>query len=448
MDKVMPQYSREDEEALIGSAMINPQYLDETMTEPEEFHIIKNQWVWDVLLSLRQAGTDIDGVTITTELDNRGLLADVGGAGYITELMMASPSSLHAPSYAKSIRDNYDRRLWVLDAQRQLKDAFDHTKPVIDSKAAAATRLMETSRYTGGAITGRAFLKEGWDMLEEWAKNPGTFAGISTGLVDLDKCFGKGLLPGLNLLLGEPGLGKTILAQQMFINMVKAGEGCVFYQSEMDKRDFYLRIMSDLADIKVSELREGDIDFTKVIEAEEGMADHNFHIDTPRGMTTAELRVDLLRLKRDHRVKVVFFDYLDYLKDFEGKVEGWRRSEILAERIQDILVDLDMVGLFIHEVTKKGMGEPGMSGIAGGKKVAYRAVCAVQILQHVSEGEPDIDMRSIQNIKPPRLIEGYREWCDLYKNPLYPRFENAMNSIRQIDMSSAINPDREIKSNG
>ncbi len=97
------------------------------------------------------------------------------------------------------------------------------------------------SRGQSGAVPFNRWLSDGFDMLEELSHNPREHAGLSTGLGDLDKVFGDGLLPGLNLLLGEPGLGKSILAQQIGLNLVANDVPGVFYAGEMNWKDMYLQ---------------------------------------------------------------------------------------------------------------------------------------------------------------------------------------------------------------
>ena len=65
------------------------------------------------------------------------------------------------------------------------------------------------------------------------------------------------------------------------------------------------------------------------------------------------------------------------LVDGLGKFKDWERYEQIAYSLQDMLVDLDIVGLVVHQINKKEMGQkPTKQGIAGGKGVAYEAVSA------------------------------------------------------------------------
>lgn len=418
-------HSREAEEALIGAVLINPQAIDVIDLEPSDFYIHRNGWVWKACQALRDKNEVIDFVTVTEMLDVMGHLAEIGGAAYITKLTNNVPSSLHADSYAKRVRDTSIRRQTLAKANELARVAYDETNDIVEERANIAVELAVTSN-DDGAVPFGTWMADGYDYLEELSTKPREHAGLSTGLGDLDKVFGDGLLSGLNLLLGPPGVGKSILAQTIGLNFVDDNIPGVFYAGEMYWRDMYLRFMSSLTSQKVSDLRKGKVDFFKLTALIDETNDKPFWVDDPKRMKTPQLRADLTRLKAEYDIKWMVFDYLDDLKDFEGKVEGWRRSEILATRLQDMLVELDICGLVIHELTKEGYGKRTMGGMAGGKKVAYRAVSAVQLIDHLpKDGEPKKDFRSVMNIKPPRHVEGYKKICHLYKNPIYPRFELA-----------------------
>ena len=430
---MMVPHSREDEEAVIGGVFINPQAIMtmEPQLQPGDFYIVRNGWIWDVLLTLKNELQPVDLLTVTNMLDDRGQIADIGGSAYLTGLMNNVPSSLHLDTYALRVHDCALRRDNLVEANRIASESYDMLKPVAETRAESAGRLLDF-HVNRGATHINTWMDRGYDLLERVSKNPEIIAGISTGLSDLDKVFGDGLLPGMNLLIGEPGLGKSILAQQVAINLVDAKVPGAFYAGEMDWQDMYLRFLGSWGKLRVSEMRHGKIDFARVIKVQDYLADKPFWVDDPKGMSTAELRADLTRLKSRHGIKWMVFDYLDDLADEQGKMEGWKRSEILAVRLQRILVELNIRGLVIHEVNKEGMDNPGMAGIAGGKKVSYRSICAVQILPFVRDGdylEGDENLRSIKNIKQNRLVEGGREWCDLYKDPLYPKFGQSVMGV-------------------
>jgi replicative DNA helicase len=426
-----PIHNAEAERQVLGSILVDPSLMGVIDLEADEFYIHRNQFVWQAFQSLIKSKSEIDFTTVINELDKNGEVK----IDYLYEITADIPSALHAESYADIVREKAIRRKTVYDANKLVNLAYDETNDIAEERANVAVELAST-RGQSGAVHFNKWLSDGFDLLEEWSHNPREHAGLSTGLGDLDKVFGDGLLPGLNLLIGEPGLGKSILAQQIGLNFVKENIPGVFYAGEMDWKNMYLRFMSSLSSQKVSDMMRGVTNFTSVSQAMEELEKKVFFVDDPKGMKTPELRADLIRLKAEHNIQWMVFDYLDDLKDFEGKVEGWRRSEILASRLQDILVELDIAGLVIHELTKDGMKKPSMRGIAGGKKVAYRAVCAVQLLSHIplKGEEAEENFRTVQSIKAPRLVEGYSKYADLFKDPLYPRFGLAERKAKDVDL--------------
>src|SRR3989304_3508461 len=91
-------HSREAEEAVIGSVLINPEsYYDVAdFLTAEDFHIHRLRWIWEAFTSLHEQRAPIDMLTVTEELDKVGHLADVGGPAYLTSLVKNVPTSLHA----------------------------------------------------------------------------------------------------------------------------------------------------------------------------------------------------------------------------------------------------------------------------------------------------------------------------------------------------------------
>lgn len=422
-------YSQEKEEALIGSVILDPSWLDVITLGPEAFYIHRNKWIWQAFLSLKSKGEAIDFVTVTDELSVMGRLEDIGGAAYLTGICNNVPSSFHAESYAKRVEETYLRRQTLAEANQIAVIAYDETNDIVEERANAAVRLAST-KSKSGAVHINKWMSDGYDLLDDWSKNPREHAGISTGLGDLDRVFGDGLLPGANLLIGEPGQGKSILATQIALNIARGKVGIVYYSAEMIWRDEYLRILSNLTAQKVSSLRKGSVDFAKTTAAAENVEGLNFWLDDPKGIKTAELRADLIRLKGEHDIKVMVFDYLGKLKDHQDIKDEWKRTEKIAVSLQDILVELDIAGLVIHQPNKEGYEKPSMAGIAGGKDVAFEVVCAVQIVN-----VPDEDnLREVINIKPPRGVEGYWKSCKLYKDPLYPRFELAAKEEKEVPL--------------
>ena len=105
-------FSREAEEAVVGSVLINPVVFTTLGLEPGHFFIHRHGMIWQAFNRLYSSGISIDFVTLTDELERAGQLQEIGGPAFITGLINVTPSSLHVEDYARSVKDFAHRRTW------------------------------------------------------------------------------------------------------------------------------------------------------------------------------------------------------------------------------------------------------------------------------------------------------------------------------------------------
>ena len=77
------------------------------------------------------------------------------------------------------------------------------------------------------ALKGRAVILEGLDVRSEEAPR------IATGIAELDRVTGGGIVPGSAILIGgEPGIGKSTLLLQLSASIANAGRSAVYFSGE------------------------------------------------------------------------------------------------------------------------------------------------------------------------------------------------------------------------
>jgi replicative DNA helicase len=160
----------------------------------------------------------------------------------------------------------------------------------------------------------------------------GGLAGISTGLVDLDKKLG-GLHPSdLLILAGRPSMGKTSLATNIAFNIAKAykrgqlpdgSEGAVdggvvgFFSLEMSSEQLAARILSEAAEVPSEQIRRGDMseqEFRRFVEAAKALETCPLYIDDTPAIPISQLAARARRLKRTHGLDVLMIDYLQLVR--------------------------------------------------------------------------------------------------------------------------------------
>ncbi|MDH3944653.1 MAG: replicative DNA helicase, partial [Anaerolineae bacterium] len=130
-------HSREAEEAVVGSILINPEaYFDVAQfLNAEDFYIHRNQWIWQAYARLLEARQPIDMLTVSESLEQAGQLAEVGGTAYLTALVNNTPTSLHAEAYGRIVEQTAMRRRLIQAANKIAKVAYQedmHIETAID----------------------------------------------------------------------------------------------------------------------------------------------------------------------------------------------------------------------------------------------------------------------------------------------------------------------------
>lgn len=420
----------ESEEALLGSVMINPSCLMEIDITADEFYVARHRWIWKAFQELQREEKPIDFLTLNTHLEQKGKLKEVGGSAYLALLSNKTPSSLHASEYAEHVRSAAIRRDAIEIASRIAEAAFDESTDIISERAVYARKLTDVVSSNGAVHIGE-WMSNTYDWLLERYANPVKNAGLSTGFPDVDRVFGDGLLPGVTLLGGAPGKGKSIFVQNCAENFVFDGKPGALYTPELRQLPFSLRVLSKNARVKVSKMWRGslkDDDFPKIAEAIEKLNSTPFYVHDPKAYTTGTLRADLVRLKMKHGIEWAALDYLELLRDrFPTARDKWQRSEMLARELIYIANDLDLPILVVQKLNKIGWdGAPSMDAFSGGSDLMYDVVCATVLTGHITDiDQPeDKDIRTLTNVKPQRLVEGTLSGCNLRKDPDYPTFSS------------------------
>lgn len=103
----IPPQDREAEEATIGSVLIDPDCYNElaAILKMADFFNQRHGWIWQAFANITERGEPLDILTIESELKRMGRLDEISGPAYLTALLNQVPSSLHAGTYARKVKD-------------------------------------------------------------------------------------------------------------------------------------------------------------------------------------------------------------------------------------------------------------------------------------------------------------------------------------------------------
>ncbi len=319
-------YSREAEEALIGSVLINPQVFDEVGLPDESFYIHRHQLIWQAYQRLKDKSRAIDNLTVCEELDNMGCLEEIGGPSFLTAVINQVPTTLNAGDYAEILRENYARRLLLSAANEMARLAFASELNQSELMAQAETALRRVSQQVEQAeqvVDVTEVASELYDRALErtrlaQAGKPIVSRRIATKLVDVDQVLKGGLRPGsLNLVAGRPGQGKTSWLQTVALNAVKQGKRVSYFSLEMGKDEMVARLISASSGLDANHITEGilvESDWEAFVTALEGLQTGMLFIADTAILTPASLRAQTYQLQARYGLDLLIVDYLQLMR--------------------------------------------------------------------------------------------------------------------------------------
>lgn len=367
MPETMTPHSKETEEAVIGSVIVNSDVFNELyFLKAEDFYIERHKWLWLAFTNLRKNQSPVDFVTVTEELDRLGLLAEIGGASYITMLISRAPMSLNAESYGRIIEGFSTRRKLIAAASQIAALAYDEKISVenaVDKSLAAMYAVAD--RQTHKEVTIGQALSSAYDQSAEAAKS-GNVVGISTGFVDLDRYLG-GLKKGkLYDVAGRPGKGKTALVLDFAIAAAfKNGKRVRIFSQEMNSTEIAVRVAAKQLGIDSKKIEDGILNaqeweaYQGLIEATQDYEHYPIVIDETTPLTPTALQAICQNNHMRENLDLVVIDYAQLL---EGT------GATLREKITDVSRNMKRLA----------------------RRLNIPVVAAVQLSRNAAEGKPKI----------------------------------------------------------
>jgi len=312
----------EAEEAVLGCVLINPDAYFEVAAflKPEDFYLHKNRWVWDAFVNLHEQRLPIDLITVSEELERRSQLAEAGGAAYLTQLINAVPTSLHAEAYGRLVEREALRRRLIDAATQVARLAYEEGRDISEvvNEAEAAVFAVSERRANKELAPIKEAISAYYDRIKYLFEHRDELLGVPTGFIDLDKLLGGLQQSDLLIIAGRPGSGKTGLMLNVAKNaaMVYKKHVAVF-SLEMSNDQLVQRLISQETGIDSQRLRLGDIhdhEWPLFVQAANVLSDAQIFLDDTPALTPNQLRSKCRRLDQEYGLDLVIVDYLQLMQ--------------------------------------------------------------------------------------------------------------------------------------
>ena len=330
------------------------------------FYIPANLTLWKVFNALQAKGSPLDTITVNNELSNAGDLEKVGGAGAVADLIDDIPSAKMLGDYLRILGEARRRRKIIQDGRTLIAEAYDSGSDIESASLSFSSTLNDV--LEGGSNSGEKIrsIKEVTlstiTQLQDRFDNKGQLPGVSTGFTELDNST-NGFLPGkMHVVAARPGVGKTAIGFQFIQNAAKAGVNCGVFSAEMFGEELVERGISSDSGIDGLVLRRGTLkksQMGKIMDASNRIAGLPVWIDDRPAMGLNDIIFGVRRMVREHGVKLVLVDYLQFIREPEGSRSRVDAVTKLSAELTNLAKETGVAMIVLAQLNRASEGREG-----------------------------------------------------------------------------------------
>lgn len=359
-DRVPPQ-NLEAEQAVLGAILLDGQVLPAVMEHlnPEDFYKVGHQKIFAAIASLAEDNEPVDLVTLTSRLQDKGLLDEVGGVSYLADLANSVPTAANADFYAQVVAEKSLLRRLIRTATQIASTGYSGGEDVGELIDEAERRIMEISgrRTAKGFVSIREVLMDVFERVEFLYNHKGGTTGIPSGFPDLDKMTSGFQKSDLIIVAARPSVGKTAFALNVAQNVsVRAKETVAIFSLEMAASQLVQRLLCAEANVDAGRMRTGKLeadDWEKLTMAISTLSEANFYIDDSPTITVSEIRAKCRRLKKEKGLGLVLIDYLQLIQGRSKNSEN-RQQEVseISRTLKAIARELEVPVIALSQLSR------------------------------------------------------------------------------------------------
>ncbi|MDO5037847.1 MAG: replicative DNA helicase [Tissierellia bacterium] len=356
----IPPHSQETEVAILGAMMVAKESITQAIEilKREDFYYEAHRQIFDAIVSLYNRNESVDLITVSSLLEKKKKLQEVGGATYLASLTASVGAISSTEAYCNIVKEKATLRALIESGSEIVAEAYEDSEEVDAIIERAEKRIFDITQgnHRQGLVPIKEVALETFASMEKRAANPGKLTGLTTGFSDLDYKL-SGLQPSdLILLAARPSMGKTALMVNIAVNAALKGNASVaMFSLEMSKHQLSQRIISSMSHVDLMKIISGDLsveDWQKVIDVMPHVADLAIEIDDTAGITPLEVKAKCRRLKAERGLDLIVIDYLQ-LMEVGGRSES-RQQEIssISRALKGVAKELEVPLIALSQLSR------------------------------------------------------------------------------------------------
>lgn len=352
----LPPYSEEAERGVLGCVILNAKecYLEakEKIISTDVFYCLSHQIIWDSLDEKQ------DFITLQQRLKDKGVLENIGGINYLSQLQDCVPSSANLSYYLEIVYEKYLLRKILANCTETAARIYEHDGEVsgfIDQYEKDVLNLRNGYQSAKFVDVPTILTKIVARVQHVVDKNEPI--GMTTGFPDMDNITG-GFDAGLHILSGEKSAGKTSLAFNIAdYRIFQRNEKVCIISLETGAVSALTRMICCRMRIDSRNLRNNPSkeELTKLSHGNTLFKKHaqKILICQDSGLTDTRIRA-ICRRARQAGATLFVVDYLQLIYTDNKKMEATERVGRCVYSMKDMSKELDAPVILIAGLSRAG----------------------------------------------------------------------------------------------
>ncbi len=366
----VPPHNIEAEQATLGALLIDNDSLPVVLQflRAGDFYKQAHQQIFSAILALSNRNEAIDLITLTGELRTEGVLHEVGGTQYVSELTSVVPTSANVEYYAKIVHGCSVRRILLKISAEIVASAYDESRDsraVIEDAEKLIFEITERQKQRGFQPASE-IVDATMALLDKVRSKKGSdenfYTGVASGFHDLDSMT-SGFQDSEFIIIGaRPSVGKTALALSFVTHMaVQKRISVGFFTLEMSGPALIQRLVSQVGKINAGKLRSGLLSESDMSHLQNGFSklyEAPLYIDDTPNMKLLDLRAQARRMKSKHDVKVIFIDYIGLIEpENKGNLPRHEQVAEISRSLKSLARELNIPIICLSQVGRQTEGK-------------------------------------------------------------------------------------------
>ena len=360
----LPPQNIEAEKSLLGSLMLDKNAIIKVADylQSKDFYKQSHQQIFQAILELFEKGEPVDLLAVSTRLKEKNLLEEIGGNGYLTELINTVPTATHISNYAKIVQRKRILRDLISSSQEINTMGYDEQEDIDILLDRAEQRIFSIAQksLTQRFIPIKEGLESAFERIDNLSKHKGGLRGLPTGFTALDN-----ILAGLQksdfiILASRPSLGKSAMAMNFAANIAinkKIPVG--IFSLEMSKDQIIDRLIAGLANVDLWRLRTGrlssegeDNDFSRIQHAMAILSEAPIYIDDAASSNVLQMRAMARRLQASHGLGLIIIDYLQLMESRNPMANIVQQVSEISKALKGLARELNVPVLALSQLSR------------------------------------------------------------------------------------------------